>query len=133
MTLFLLHGAVFVSLKTDGPIRLQARHIAARTAPVALAVAGIFAVWTQLAYGKGWTWAAVVVAAAALAGAVEHLDAQAAEALMDTLRTLAREQLVAIVVATHHLDHVDRQLVVADGTAQKSAPDLLVVAGLTSA
>lgn len=63
----------------------------------------------------------------------EHLDAPAAEALMDTLRTLAREQSVAIVVATHHLDHVDRQLVVADGTARKSAPDLLVVAGLTSA
>ncbi len=33
-------------------------------------LAGTFAVWTQLAHGKGWTWVAVAVAAAALVGAV---------------------------------------------------------------
>lgn len=70
LTLFLLHGAVFVSLKTDGPIRVRAQQVAARLAPVTLVVAGAFAVWTQLAHGKGWTWAAVVVAAAGLAGVV---------------------------------------------------------------
>ena len=70
LTLFLLHGAVFVSLKTDGPIRLRARVLSARLAPVTLVVAGTFAVWTQLAHGAGWTWAAVVVAAAALAATV---------------------------------------------------------------
>ena len=94
LTLFLLHGAVFVSLKTDGPIRLQARHIAARTAPVALVVAGVFAVWTQLAYGKGWTWAAVVVAAAALAGAV----AATAEAREGVAFVLTTAVIVAAVV-----------------------------------
>ena len=61
--LFLLHGAVFISLKTDGPIRVRAQRLAARIAPVTLVVAGAFAVWTQLAHGKGWTWVAVVVAA----------------------------------------------------------------------
>ncbi len=70
LTLFLLHGAVFISLKTDGPIRLRARVLSARLAPVTLVVAGTFAVWTQLAHGAGWTWAAVVVAAAALVAAV---------------------------------------------------------------
>ena len=63
----------------------------------------------------------------------EHLDAQAAEALMDTLRTFAREQSVAVAVTTHHLDHADRLLVVADGKARKSAPLRQVVARLTSA
>ncbi len=70
LTLFLLHGAVFISLKTDGPIRLRARVLSARLAPVTLVVAGTFAVWTQLAHGAGWTWAAVLVAAAALVAAV---------------------------------------------------------------
>ncbi len=70
LTLFLLHGAVFISLKTDGPIRLRARVLSARFAPAALVVAGTFAVWTQLAHGAGWTWAAVLVAAAALVAAV---------------------------------------------------------------
>ena len=70
LTLFLLHGAVFISLKTDGPIRRRARVLSARLAPVTLVVAGTFAVWTQLAHGAGWTWAAVGVAAAALAAAV---------------------------------------------------------------
>ncbi len=70
LSLFFLHGAVFVSLKTDGPIRVRAQRLASRTAPVTLVVAGAFAVWTQLAHGKGWTWVAVLVAAGALVGAV---------------------------------------------------------------
>jgi cytochrome d ubiquinol oxidase subunit II len=70
LTLFFLHGAVFVALKTDGPIRVRAQRVAARIAPITLVVAGTFAIWTQLAHGKGWTWAAVIVAAAALVGAV---------------------------------------------------------------
>lgn len=70
LTLFFLHGAVFIALKTDGAIRVRAQRLAARTAPVTLGTAGAFAVWTQLAHGKGWTWAAVLVAAAALAAAV---------------------------------------------------------------
>ena len=70
LTLFLLHGAAFLALRTEGPVRLRAQRLAARLAPVTLVVAGAFAVWTQLAYGKGWTWVAVVVAAAVLVGAV---------------------------------------------------------------
>ena len=54
----------------------------------------------------------------------EHLDADAADAVMGALRTHARARAVAVVVVTHHpnpLDHADRWLVVADGHA-RSAP-----------
>ncbi|MGN6302759.1 MAG: cytochrome d ubiquinol oxidase subunit II [Angustibacter sp.] len=70
LSLFALHGAVFLALKSGGAVRERAGLVAARLAPVALVVAGAFAVWTQLAHGKGWTWAAVIVAALALVGAV---------------------------------------------------------------
>lgn len=94
LTLFLLHGAVFVSLKTDGPIRARAQRLAARIAPVTLIVAGTFALWTQLAHGKLWTWVAVVVAAAALAGAVAA-TAAAREGVAFILTTVV---IVAAVV-----------------------------------
>ena len=64
--LFLTHGAVFLALKTEGEIRDRAGRLAARLAPIALAVAAAFAIWTQVAYSVPWTWAAVVLAAAAL-------------------------------------------------------------------
>lgn len=66
--LCLVHGAVFVALKTDGEIRHRSRALARRLAlPTTAAVVG-FAVWTQLAYAGGvWTWAVVLVIAGALA------------------------------------------------------------------
>lgn len=70
ISLFALHGAVFLALKTAGEVREDAARIAGRLALPTLLVAGTFAVWTQLAYGKLWTWGAVLVAAAALLGAV---------------------------------------------------------------
>lgn len=68
--LFALHGASFLALKTDGDIRDRAAGLAARLAVPTLVVAGAFAVWTQLAFGKTWTWAPVGVAALALLYAV---------------------------------------------------------------
>ena len=47
LTLFVTHGAVFVSLKTVGPIRDRARATALRTGPVAALAAIVF---------LGWTW-----------------------------------------------------------------------------
>jgi cytochrome d ubiquinol oxidase subunit II len=70
LTLFALHGAVFLALKTDGEVRDRAGRAAAALAPVALAVAATFAIWTQLAHGPAWTWLAVLVAAAGLVAAV---------------------------------------------------------------
>jgi cytochrome bd ubiquinol oxidase subunit II len=65
---FALHGAVFLALKTDGDVREDAGQLAQRLAIPAIVVAGAFVVWTQLAYGKGWTWIPVLAAAAALLG-----------------------------------------------------------------
>jgi cytochrome bd ubiquinol oxidase subunit II len=63
--LFLLYGAVFVALKTSGPIRDDAYRFAVwLSLPVTGLVAG-FGLWTQLAYGKDWTW--LVLAAAVVA------------------------------------------------------------------
>jgi cytochrome d ubiquinol oxidase subunit II len=68
--LFLLHGAVFLALKTRGEVRRRARLLAARVGLAATAVGGAFLLWTQLAHGKGGTWAPVLVAVVALGGAL---------------------------------------------------------------
>jgi cytochrome d ubiquinol oxidase subunit II len=63
----LTHGAVFVALKTDGPVRVRARRLALRLAPVALAPLVALLLVVQLREGSWWTWlalGAVVVAAA---------------------------------------------------------------------
>jgi cytochrome d ubiquinol oxidase subunit II len=71
LSLFAFHGALFLGLRTSGEMRERAIALAAKLAIPAVAIAAAFAVWTQLAYGKGWTWAAVLVAAAALIGAAQ--------------------------------------------------------------
>lgn len=68
--LFLLHGAIFIALKTSGDIRERACRLAAGLSYVAVLVAGGWAVWAQVAYSVPWTWAAVTVAAVALVGVV---------------------------------------------------------------
>ncbi|MFW7415577.1 cytochrome d ubiquinol oxidase subunit II [Demequina sp. SO4-18] len=70
LALFLSHGAIFLALKTNGEVRERAEAVARRVAPIALVIAAVFAIWTQLAYGVAWTWGAVVIAAAGLAVAV---------------------------------------------------------------
>ena len=68
--LFLLYGAVFLSLKTSGAIRDDAHRLAVwLSLPVTALVAG-FGLWTQLAYGKDWTWLVLGVAVVAQLAAV---------------------------------------------------------------
>jgi cytochrome d ubiquinol oxidase subunit II len=62
---FLTHGAVFLALKTTGELRTEVVRLAARLAPVMALVAAAFLLWTQLAYGKGWTWILFGLAGAA--------------------------------------------------------------------
>ncbi|WP_062378628.1 cytochrome d ubiquinol oxidase subunit II [Demequina pelophila] len=70
LTLFLSHGSIFLSLKTDGEIRERAEAFARKASLVAVAVAAVWALWAQLAYSRNaWTWGALVVAAVALIGA----------------------------------------------------------------
>ncbi|GAB3129572.1 cytochrome d ubiquinol oxidase subunit II [Tsukamurella serpentis] len=63
---FMLHGAIFVALKSDGDVRVDARRFAALIWLPVTVVGGVFAVWTQLAHGKPWTWAMVALAAVGL-------------------------------------------------------------------
>ena len=68
--LFLLHGAVFLALKTGGAVRTDAVRLArVLSVPAAVLVAG-FGLWTQLGYGKTWTWTVLGVAVVAQLGAV---------------------------------------------------------------
>ncbi len=70
LTLFLSHGAIFMSLKTDGIVRERAQALAKKSSLAAIVVAGVWAVWAQLAFANSaWTWAAVGVAAVALVAA----------------------------------------------------------------
>ena len=68
--LFLFYGAVFIALKTDGPMRDDAFRFARVLSVPAIVLVGGFGLWTQLAYGKGWTWIALAVAVVALLTAV---------------------------------------------------------------
>jgi cytochrome d ubiquinol oxidase subunit II len=69
-TLFLFHGAVFLALKTGGEVRTEAVRLARLLAvPTVVFVAG-FGLWTQLAYGRPWTWAVLGVAVIAQLAAV---------------------------------------------------------------
>ena len=68
--LFLFHGAVFLALKTSGPVRDDAFRFAAALSLPVTALVGGFGLWTQLAYGKGWTWWVLAVAVAAQLSAV---------------------------------------------------------------
>ncbi|GAB2715612.1 cytochrome d ubiquinol oxidase subunit II [Nocardia thraciensis] len=75
LLLFLLHGTVFVSLKTSGDIRTDAVKLERLLwIPTTVAVAA-FGLWTQFAHGKGWTWAMVALAVVGLvlAGAALYL------------------------------------------------------------
>jgi cytochrome d ubiquinol oxidase subunit II len=66
LALFAFHGAIFLALKTRGPVRAAARTVAGR-AGVATVVAGTaFLLWTQVAHGKTATWITATVAATAL-------------------------------------------------------------------
>ncbi|WP_031512649.1 cytochrome d ubiquinol oxidase subunit II [Streptomyces sp. NRRL F-5123] len=66
LVLFTFHGAVFVSLKTVGPIRERARAFATRVGALAVVLASAFLIWTQAASGNGRSLVALVVAVVAL-------------------------------------------------------------------
>lgn len=70
-TLFTLHGAVFLSLKADGPVRHRARTATLVSAAVAIPALVTFVLWTQLAHGSTTTQPlALLTAAMLIAGVV---------------------------------------------------------------
>jgi cytochrome d ubiquinol oxidase subunit II len=66
LLLFLTHGALFIALKTDGPIRGRARALAVRLGSVAALSAVGFLSWTQAATGSVGSGVLFVLAAACL-------------------------------------------------------------------
>ncbi|MBW0106379.1 cytochrome d ubiquinol oxidase subunit II [Pseudonocardia sp. KRD291] len=74
VALFVLHGAVFLTLKTDGPVRHRARTLAVRMAvPVLVLLAGFLGATLYLRETTWTVWAALAsVAALALAAGAVH-------------------------------------------------------------
>lgn len=66
LLLFLTHGAIFISLKTDGSIRHRARALAVRLGLGAAVAAVVFLTWTQAITGTVWSAALFVLAAGGL-------------------------------------------------------------------
>jgi cytochrome d ubiquinol oxidase subunit II len=64
LLLFLTHGAIYISLKTDGDIRVRARALAVKVGLAAAVVAVVFLAWTQAKTGD--TGSAVFFVLAAL-------------------------------------------------------------------
>ncbi|CAM3678486.1 cytochrome d ubiquinol oxidase subunit II [Nocardioides marinus] len=90
LTLFLTHGAMYVALKTDGPIRREARALATRLGLVAALVAVLFLVWTQVDTGSVASGVLFVLAALALlAGVAAAGAAREGWAFLGTFVTIA--------------------------------------------
>jgi len=70
LLLFLTHGAMFIALKTDGPIRVAARALAVKIGLGAAVVAVLFLGWTQVDTGSVASAVAFVIAAVALLGGI---------------------------------------------------------------
>jgi len=70
LLLFLTHGAMYVALKTDGPIRLRARRLAGRVGLAAAVAAVAFLVWTQVDTGDAGSAVLFVLAALSLVGGI---------------------------------------------------------------
>jgi cytochrome d ubiquinol oxidase subunit II len=65
VVLFATHGAFWLTLKTTDTVHHRATNTTTPLALTLLITAGTWALWTQLAYGKTWTWIPTLIAAAA--------------------------------------------------------------------
>jgi cytochrome d ubiquinol oxidase subunit II len=88
--LFLTHGALFVALKTTGPIRADARALATRTGVVSAVLAVLLLGILGVASGTVVSWLTTVVAAGALVGALlANLRGREGWAFVGTFVTIA--------------------------------------------
>ncbi|KFF60663.1 cytochrome C oxidase assembly protein [Cryobacterium sp. MLB-32] len=69
LLLFFTHGVIFVSLKTEGDIRVRARAVAIKAGIVTIVVAASFLIWTTFAFGTLSSGVLALVAALTLVGA----------------------------------------------------------------
>jgi cytochrome d ubiquinol oxidase subunit II len=70
LTLFLLHGALFIALKTAGGVEVRARRVAERVGLATVVLTAVVLVWTQLERGKTATSVTALLAGAALLSAL---------------------------------------------------------------
>ena len=75
LTLFALHGAVFLGLRTTGEVRERAIQLALRIAAVVVPVAAAFLLWTQLRDGTLASWLLSAAAAVTLIAAIPFIRA----------------------------------------------------------
>jgi cytochrome d ubiquinol oxidase subunit II len=66
--LFMVHGAIYLALKTVGQIRARARAFALRFGPLVAVLTVVFLFWTQLQRGSFWTAVLAIVAALSFVG-----------------------------------------------------------------
>jgi cytochrome d ubiquinol oxidase subunit II len=97
----LVHGAVFIALKTSGPVRERARALALRIAPVALAPLAVLLVVVQLREGSAWTWLAVGAVLVAAAGGWLRLAAGREGQAFALLGVAVAATVVALFGALH--------------------------------
>ncbi|VEG54818.1 cytochrome d ubiquinol oxidase subunit II [Mycolicibacterium aurum] len=65
-SLFLFYGSVYLALKTSGALHDDAFRTGRLLSVPVIVLAGGFGLWTQLAYGKPWTWLPLSLAVVAL-------------------------------------------------------------------
>jgi len=70
LSLFTLHGAIFLGLRTTGELRARARRAALGAAAAAVPLAAVFLAVTQVSHGKPATDVTAALAALALLGGV---------------------------------------------------------------
>jgi cytochrome bd ubiquinol oxidase subunit II len=95
LAVFVLHGAVFLTLKTDGPVRDRARRAAFVSAALAVPGLAAFLAWTQHLHGKPETAITAAAAAVALAAGAA-LTVRRREGLAFTATAVA----IVLAVAT---------------------------------
>ncbi len=103
LTLFTLHGALFLALKTTGGLRARARRAAMAAAPAAIVAGGGFLAWTQLSYRASATSGEGIASAACAALAAVALAAAAGANLRQREGAAFAANFTAIAAATASL------------------------------
>ena len=96
--LFLTHGALFLTLKTDGGIRHDARAFATKAGLTTAVLAVILLGWLGLTKGTTASWATTVIAATTLLAAI-YLNTKRREGYAFTATAIT----IAATVATYFL------------------------------